>query len=142
MELRARATGYAGMLDYDFVIEHIPGKDNIIADHLSHSRECFAVEAIEPSILAQIKAAQNKDEATIWEEWQQKGAIKGPDDVWRWNDVPIVPEVPELRRLIIDYAHRRHERQNTSVSNAKKMGFWSGQPNEVRAAVKRCPHSS
>ncbi len=119
--------------DYTFTLEHVPGKDNVVADQLSRA-DCNAIQSEAP-LTDLIRRAQEKQDDAYFIERQ--GVQK--DGIWMHKKAAIIPEDQELRDLLMQYGHRRHEGRKATLERTAELGYWRGRASDVINHVRRCP---
>ncbi|KAG9393905.1 Retrotransposable element Tf2 155 kDa protein type 1 [Carpediemonas membranifera] len=126
--------------DYDFAIEHIPGRENVAADMLSRVVPCTALLSEVEDFTQNIKEAQKRASAEELSEWTSTAqTTRDPDGLYRYKGVPWVPKDPDLRESLLMHAHRRHEGRDKTLEALRGLGFWVGRTSDVADFTSHCP---
>ncbi len=126
------------MQDYQFTIDHIAGRYNAVADHLSRcsAANCAVTTDDWRRDILEAQAAAPEEEQ---EEWV-KEETREPDGVWSHEGTPIIPEgAAQLQASILAQGHFRHEGRAKTLERASKLGYWIGRASDVANKVAQCP---
>ncbi|XP_052113803.1 uncharacterized protein LOC127744949 [Arachis duranensis] len=103
------------------------GKANVVADALSRK-----------SLYAAWMMLQ-EEELLKGKQWR---VVEGQDDLWRFKNRIIVPDVGDLRQSILKEAHKSgfsiHPGCTKIYQDLKAMFWWQGMKNDVALHVSKC----
>ncbi|MCO5605677.1 hypothetical protein L7F22_059860 [Adiantum nelumboides] len=140
--------------EYDFDIKYRPGKDNVVADGLSHKSFLNAISIPNNPILDMIKEASQKDpeyqeliariqnarEAKETSRPAKEYSLQG--DFLYYEQRLCVPKDPTLKKAILFKAHdspiSRHPRYAKTLNAIRKSYFWPGMKGDILRYVKQC----
>ena len=96
---------------YDFEIIYTPGKANVVADALSRKNEMIASFIIATSLIDKISALQEDDQfingmSQRIREGNASDFQLDSEGILRLEGRICVPEIPELRRDVLDECHK------------------------------------
>ena len=75
------------------------------------------------------------------EEGKLKGFAQGTDGLWKFEGRVCVPMSGDLRRRILEKAHKGHFIINPGVTkyqDVKKIFWWSGMKKDIVKLVSKC----
>ena len=96
---------------------------------------------------SQIAQAQCEEEdflktLALVEEGKLKGFARGTDGLWRFEGRVCVPTSGDLRRRILEEAHKSHFTIHPGVTkmyqDVKKMFWWQGLKKDITELVSKC----
>ncbi|WVZ19293.1 hypothetical protein V8G54_006615 [Vigna mungo] len=120
--------------DYDFDLLYHPGKANVVADALS--RKAVHISAL---MVREIELVENFRDLKL-----QKGKnfSVGADGILRFRGRVCVPNIPELRRLILEEGHHSrfsmHPGMTKMYQDLKEHYWWSGMKSDVANFISSC----
>ena len=153
-ELNMRQRRWVELLnDYDCDIKYHPGKANVVADALSRKERAkpLRVKAfsmtVQTSLKTQIQSAQTEalKEEKLKDEFLY-GLVKQlefkPDGVHYFNDRIWIPSFGEIRKTILDEAHKSrysiHPGSDKMYKDLKEFYWWPSMKKEIATYVGKC----
>ncbi len=127
--------------EYHFNIYHLAGKDNKIADFLSRYAMTPQPSEVLNNVtsddqLRELQAAAPDEERNSW----TGNSFTTADGVVRRDGRRVVPtDAAELKRTILEDAHRYHAGVNETRNNIASLGYtWAGISQDVASHVRDC----
>lgn len=153
--LNARQGRWADFLSgFDFDIKHLKGKENRVVDALSRKVHCLcelSVSKWQSSLIEQIKTTASLDSEYQYLKQQvqksdkeklQQGYTLNSDGMLCFNKKMYVPDVKDLRRLVLDEFHISHYTGHPGYQKMiialKKEYYWPGMKKQVVEYLARC----
>ncbi|KAI3797626.1 hypothetical protein L1987_32886 [Smallanthus sonchifolius] len=153
-ELNMRERRWVELLnDYDCEIRYHPGKANVVADALSRKERVKPIRVralgmiVQTSLKAQILEAQQEivqmgdlKNELLW--GAEKHLESKPDKILYFKDRMWIPQSDELRKLILDEAHKSkysiHPEADKMYKDLKEFYWWPGMKKDIAVYVNKC----
>ena len=135
------------LASYDLDIQYTPVKANVVADALSRRHAVLAYLVITPTLLEKIARQQKEDEFL---RGIHKRICQGKDTSFEMDNRRVirmkgricVPDVPELKREVLDECHKSkfniHLGVNKMYRDVKRTFWWKTMKRDISIYVSRC----
>ncbi|GAU45290.1 hypothetical protein TSUD_327480 [Trifolium subterraneum] len=133
--------------DYDFELSYHPGKANVVADALSRKSLHMSSLMLTNPFLEKVRECQKEDEKLMKKvalviEGQENDFKMDKNGVVRFRGRVCVPDVPELKRMILDEGHKSglsiHPGLVKMYQDLKKLFWWPRMHKEIAEYVYAC----
>lgn len=146
---RMQARWLEFLQQFDFKVQHIPGKDNAVADALSRMKmNALTVSELQHRVdwIQQVRRALMTDEIA---RQAQVELTKDGSQVWSeqnkllyWRRRLYIPDVPQLRQQLVREAHMApsagHPGVHRTVQHLSRSYYWPGLRQDVKTLVSQC----